>query len=208
VPLRFRLQATGLSGAQQGISRARGSDRREWGSAQASSLDEWQQRATRNGLNPATVLCAMKDLARVDAIELALRRKDALRSAVQLLHFGCDIRAMRRAKFIDAFANSMEAHPALLEGTHSFRNVRALVAATLDIAAQDARTYSDDFSTAQMVTAQATLRLYCSRFWGQVERRGLPTARARQVATVVHQAFTLAVELNAPPPKQRPVVAA
>jgi hypothetical protein len=172
---------------------------RQQGKRHRSTLDEWQQRVTHTGVNPATVLYAMKDLAHVDTAEVALRRKEALRSAVQLLRFGCDIRAMRKATFIDAIAKSLEAHPALLDGTRSFRNMRALVAATFGDVAQDAHTYSDAISTAQLATAQATLKQYCAASGASWSGAACQVHARRQWPSSC-TACTLAVELGAPPP--------
>ena len=114
------------------------------------------------------------------------------------------------APFVDRLSSSLLEQPALAAAVWRDAALRRRVAELLDAAAADERTYVVVFGAVHMLTAQTKLRLWCGRFWAELERRGVAAVAAangwhspRFVATAAHRLamlLTAGRAAAAPPP--------
>ena len=104
------------------------------------------------------------------------------------------------ATFADALGTGLNAQPAVLKALRSNAQHTERLMAVLDACAAAADTFSDVKSTAQLATAQRKLRLWCATFWEQLERRGVSSLPARELATVAYCRAKVAADEVAPVP--------
>ena len=109
-------------------------------------------------------------------------------------------RGRQLATFADAFGTGLDAQPAVLKALTSNAQHTERLMAVLDACAAAGDTFSNVRCTSQVATAQRKLRLYCNAFWEQLERRGLSSLPARQLATVVYCRARLVHDEVAPAP--------
>ena len=104
------------------------------------------------------------------------------------------------ATFADALGTALDAQPAALKALRSNAQHTERLVAVLGACAAASDTFSDARCTSQVATAQRKLGVYCDAFWEQLERRGLRSLPARELATVVYCRASLVHDEVAPAP--------
>jgi hypothetical protein len=166
------------------------------------ALAGWRVQAQRAGNSVSCVNMAMVQLQHVSGAEVEADASGVMRDALQLLRSDVDAGDGRLASFLDALGSAVQAHEALAAAIAADASASAQIVQALDCAAKQEATYTNEFCTAQLATAQEKLQQYCVRFWRKLERSGLEHAGPKGVATVLHRASVLAAEHGAPAPSE------
>ena len=125
---------------------------------------------------------------------------EQVRDAVLALVRKRGTRGRQLATFADALGTGLDAQPAVLKVLTSDAQHTERLMAVLDACAAAGDTFSNARCTSQGATAQRKLKLYCDAFWEQLERHGLSSLPARQLATLVYCRARLVEDVVAPAP--------
>jgi hypothetical protein len=155
------------------------------------SLAEWRVHAQRTGSSVSWLNYSMVQLQRVCGADVEADASGVMQDTLQRLRSDVDAGDGRLASLL---GGAVQAHTPLAAAIAADAGASAQIAQALGRAAKQEATYTNDFCTAQMATAQDKLRQSCAVFWRELERRGLKHAGPRGVATVVHRVGVLAGE--------------
>ena len=190
------------------------------------TVDQWLDMARHASVSPKVLCDVLRALAGVEILGGVQDTEDApgangmqeesdvqqpdsspdapdvqqVRDAVLALVRKRGTRGRQLATFADALGTGLDAQPAVLKGLTSNAQHIECVMGVLEACATGDDTFSNVRCTSQVATAQRKLRLYCDAFWQQLERRGLSSLPARELATVVYCRARLVEDVGAPAP--------
>ena len=166
------------------------------------TVEQWLQHAAAPTSSPrhlCDVLRALAGVQQPSGVQSAGHVLEICNAVMQIVDKR-GTRGRQLATFADALGTGLDAQPAVLKVLTSNAQHTERLMAVLDACAAASDTFRDVKSTSQIATAQRKLRVYCDAFWEQLERHGLSSLPARQLATVVYCRARLVHDEVAPAP--------